>query len=103
MLKVHHCLSCNFFYRCVWVLVQNPSISSLQDYFYTMHVHVHFILFVGYSAGDRPLAGYSTSFSSAECLKGFKMVVYVQSQRTGPGKLTCYMCMHEYILWFIIL
>ena len=33
----------------------------------------------GYSPGDRPLAGYSDNSSGGECLLGYKMVLYVQS------------------------
>ena len=33
----------------------------------------------GYSPGDRPLAGYSDNTSGGECLLGYKMVLYIQS------------------------
>ena len=41
---------------------------------------------IGYSPGDRPLAGYQDNMSGGECLQGFKMAIYVQP--TDPPTTT---------------
>ena len=48
------------------------------NYFYVEVSSLHnYVPHVGYSLGDRPLAGYDRHNSGGECLKGFRMALRV--------------------------
>ena len=51
----------------------------LANKFYIKVSSLHYVPHVGYSLGDRPLAGYDRHNSGGECLKGFRMALQVVS------------------------
>ena len=54
-----------------------------------------FICIIGYSPGDRPLAGYQDNTSGGECLLGFKMALYVPPIDTPTTTWTYQSCTSE--------
>ena len=60
-------------------MCRNLVITTEGNHSFGLVTHSFSQSYVGYSPGDRPLAGYSENTSGGECLQGYKMVLYVQS------------------------